>query len=334
MLGGVGVAGPYDLGRTATHAEIKGWDIDVRGDGKGLPEGSGSVKKGEQIFNERCVACHGDFGEGRDRWPQIAGGIDSLTNERPEKTTASYWPYAPVLFDYIRRAMPFGAGLSMSVEETYSVTAYVLHLNDLLAPSATLDAKSLAAIKMPNANGFIRIDDQKPDVVGTRCMKNCKTTIKILSDQARSLAVTPDQERGRQDQRTAALVAASRGPSAPKPAAPAKPKMAKKISGDIKRGKRVFAKCKACHITKKDEGNSAGPNLYGMFGRRAGSTKGFRYSPAMKKSTLIWTEENFQKFIAGPRKMMPGTRMVFRGISSASDRAALIAYLRFVTTGQ
>jgi len=110
--------------------------------------------------------------------------------------------------------------------------------------------------------------------------------------------------------------------------------MVKKMSGDIKRGKRVFAKCKACHITKKDEGNSAGPNLYGMFGRQAGRAEDFRYSPAMKKSNLIWTEANVQKFIAGPLLMMPGTRMDFRGISSAEDRDALIAYLRSVTTGQ
>lgn len=83
----------------------------MRPEGTGLPPGGASAIQGEALYTERCASCHGDFGQGEKNWPPLAGGADTLTDERPVKTVGSYWPYAPVLFDYIRRTMPFGAGL-------------------------------------------------------------------------------------------------------------------------------------------------------------------------------------------------------------------------------
>jgi cytochrome c len=103
-----------NLGREATPAEVAAWDIDVRPDGQGLPEGSGDVATGEEVFAERCAFCHGDFGEGVDRWPVLAGGQDTLTEERPVKTIGSYWPYLSTVYDYIYRAMPFGEAQSLT----------------------------------------------------------------------------------------------------------------------------------------------------------------------------------------------------------------------------
>ena len=94
----------FNLGQIATTEEVVGWDIDVRPDGLGAPIGSGSVFSGEEIYAEVCAACHGDFGEGEDRWPALVGGEGSLASHDPEKTTGSYWPYASTIYDYIYRA--------------------------------------------------------------------------------------------------------------------------------------------------------------------------------------------------------------------------------------
>jgi S-disulfanyl-L-cysteine oxidoreductase SoxD len=156
--------GQYGLGRPATPAEISGWNIDVDRRGTNLPLGSGSVTKGREIYDQQCAGCHGAKGEGgvSDR---LAGGQGTLASSNPVKTVGSYWPYATTLFDYIRRAMPRTAPQSLSNEEVYAVSAYVLHLNGLLPAHATLDAKSLPAIKMPNRDNFV--GDPRPDVKGT-----------------------------------------------------------------------------------------------------------------------------------------------------------------------
>ena len=106
--------GVFGLGREATQDEIAAWDIDVRPDGTGLPESSGTVAKGEVLFSGNCAVCHGDFGEGVGRWPVLAGGHDTLTEDRPEKTIGSYWPYLSTVYDYVRRAMPYGNARSLS----------------------------------------------------------------------------------------------------------------------------------------------------------------------------------------------------------------------------
>jgi len=189
---------PFGYGRAAKPEEIKGWDIDVRGDdGLGLPPGKGSVKDGEALYQEKCAGCHGEFAEGNGRWPELAGGAGTLKSDNPRKTIGSYWPYAPTVFDYVKRAMPFNAPQSLSDDEVYSIVAYLLNLNELLPEDATLDAKSLAALKLPNRNGFIS-EDPRPDVPELKagaepCMQHCRTEpVKVTSDLAQSLGVTPE----------------------------------------------------------------------------------------------------------------------------------------------
>lgn len=160
----------YKIGRTATPEEIAGWNIDVDRNGKGLPSGSGTVKQGKEVYDNQCASCHGEKGEG-GIGDKLVGGQGTLTNPNPIKTVGSFWPYATTLFDYIRRAMPLNAPQSLSNDEVYAVSAYVLHMNGLLAEDAKLDAKSLAAIKMPNRDGFV--SDTRPDVKDKACMKNC-----------------------------------------------------------------------------------------------------------------------------------------------------------------
>lgn len=187
----------FGFGRTATAAEIKGWDIDVRADdGLGLPPGKGTVAAGEKLYQEQCASCHGEFGEGNGRWPELIGGEKTLKSDDPRKTLASYWPYAPGIFDYVRRTMPFAAPQSLSDDDTYAIVAYLLNINDLLPADATLDAAALKAIRMPNRDGFVQ-GDPRPDVpAGEPCMSKCrKEPPKITSDLAQRLGVTPDNRR-------------------------------------------------------------------------------------------------------------------------------------------
>jgi len=153
--------GHYGIGRAATDAEIAGWNIDIGRDGAALPPGSGSVERGRIVFSEQCAACHGDNGQGGvgDR---LVGGQGTLASPKPIRTVGSYWPYASTLFDYIRRAMPQNAPQSLSNEDVYAVSAYILSLNGVVPANAVLDAKSLAAVKMPNRDGFV--SDPRPDV--------------------------------------------------------------------------------------------------------------------------------------------------------------------------
>jgi S-disulfanyl-L-cysteine oxidoreductase SoxD len=151
----------FGIGRAATPDEIAGWNIDIGRDGGGLPPGSGTVRHGHEIFVQQCAACHGDKAEGGigDR---LVGGQGTLATAKPVRTVGSYWPYAPTLFDYIRRAMPQNAPQSLSNDDVYAVSAYILGLNGIVPADATLDAKSLAAVRMPNRNGFG--GDPRPDV--------------------------------------------------------------------------------------------------------------------------------------------------------------------------
>lgn len=195
LASGVAAQQRYGIGHPITDRQISPWDIDVRGDdGQGLPPGRGSVAQGEKLYLEQCASCHGEFGEGNGRWPELMGGSGTLKSEDPRKTIGSYWPYAPSVFDYVRRTMPFTSPQSLSDDETYSIVAYLLNLNDLLPADATLDARSLAAIRMPNRDGFV-VGDPRPDVKSEPCMKDCRQEpVKISSDLARSLGVTPDQK--------------------------------------------------------------------------------------------------------------------------------------------
>lgn len=161
----------FGLGTPATPEQIAGWHIDVLPDGDGLPSGSGTVMQGKEVYQTHCLACHGADLKAMPPWPALVGGQGSLASDKPLKTVGSYWPYATTLYDYIRRAMPFQTPQTLTNEEVYSVTAYILHMNGILDENATLDAKSLPEVKMPNRDGFIAED--RPDTKNTRCMKDC-----------------------------------------------------------------------------------------------------------------------------------------------------------------
>ena len=187
----------YNIGKIATKIEIAGWDIDVRPDGVGAPKGSGNAIDGEEIYVNRCAACHGDFGEGVDRWPVLVGGDGTLASHDPEKTTGSYWPYASTIFDYVYRSMPFGEAQTLTHDETYKLVAYLLNMNEIIDEDFVLSDKNIGKIKMPNASGFL-LPDPRPDVTkykdGQPCMKNCDVPVKIIG-KARDIDVTPDDEK-------------------------------------------------------------------------------------------------------------------------------------------
>lgn len=145
----------HDLGRPATPGEIKLWDMDVRPDGKGLPEGSGTVPHGKVVYDENCEACHGPNGQGGIKDRLVGGQGTLLASANPIKTVGSFWPYATTLYDYIHRAMPYPAPGALSVDDTYAVTAYILSLNGILPDDGKLDKETLPKIKMPNRDGFI-----------------------------------------------------------------------------------------------------------------------------------------------------------------------------------
>jgi len=155
-----------EFGRPAMPDEIKLWDIDVRPNGQGLPDGSGTVAHGKEVYSTWCQGCHGPNGQGgiKDR---LVGGQGTLTSDKPIKTVGSYWPYATTLFDYIHRAMPYPVPGSLSADDTYAVVAYLLNLNGIVPADGKLDQESLPKIKMPNRDGFIpddvfKIDNEAP----------------------------------------------------------------------------------------------------------------------------------------------------------------------------
>ena len=154
--------GPRGIGHVATPAQIAGWDIDVRADGQGLPAGHGSVREGEAIYAQACAGCHGAKGEGKPA-DRLVGGFGTLATAKPVRTVGSYWPYATTLFDFVRRAMPFDAPQSLTADQVYAVSAYILYLNDIVPQDTVLDARSLPKVAMPNRNGFTS-PDPRPDV--------------------------------------------------------------------------------------------------------------------------------------------------------------------------
>jgi mono/diheme cytochrome c family protein len=166
-------AGHFGYGQQATPDQIAGWDIDVRGDdGAGLPPGSGTVERGAELFADQCAACHGTFGEGAGRFPKLVGGAGTLRNDRPELTVGSYWPFAPTLWDYINRAMPMPTPHTLSADDVYALTAYILNLNDLVANEFVASRDSLPKVKMPNRDHFIWTDP-RPDTTSKPCMSAC-----------------------------------------------------------------------------------------------------------------------------------------------------------------
>ena len=193
------------IGRVATPSEVAAWDIDVRPDFKGLPKGSGSVEKGQIIWEAQCSSCHGTFGESNEIFTPISGGTtkDDLKTGRvaslkdtkqPQRTTLMKLSTVSTLWDYIYRAMPWNAPRSLTPDDTYALVAFILSLGEIVPDDFVLSDKNIAEIKMPNRNGmttkhgFWNVKD-KPDVNGNACMHNCVSFMQIgstLPDFARN----------------------------------------------------------------------------------------------------------------------------------------------------
>jgi S-disulfanyl-L-cysteine oxidoreductase SoxD len=192
------------VGRDATPAEVKAWDIDVRPDFQGLPAGSGSVEKGQAVWEDKCASCHGVFGESNQVFNPLVGGttkddiktghVASLKRtDYPGRTTMMKVSTVSTLWDYINRAMPWNKPKSLSVDEVYAVTAYLLNLADVVPGDFTLSDRNIAEVqqKMPNRNGTTTAHAMwpgnelhgtaRPDVNGTRCMKDCAVDAKVTS---------------------------------------------------------------------------------------------------------------------------------------------------------
>ena len=192
-----------NFGRVPTANELKAWDTDIMPDGTGLPEGSGSVEEGDELYEEQCASCHGDFGAGGTGYPVLSGGtLESLKNQRtcpgndaPKRTIGSYWPQASTLIWYIRDAMPYAHPKSLTNDELYALTAYMLNVNNITIDGETLDddyvlnREKFLKIKMPNRDGFVPnidgpngienvrafyADRKNIGAVGVRCMTNCE----------------------------------------------------------------------------------------------------------------------------------------------------------------
>src|SRR5262244_4246128 len=150
-----------NLGREATPAQIAGWDISVGPDGVGLPPGKGTPAAGALVYEQKCQACHGARGAGQPN-DRLVGGQGTLASKAPVRTIGSYWPYATTLFDYVRRAMPYTQSHSLTDDEVYAVTAYLLHLNGIIAEMSVMDAETLTKVRMPNRENFIFAYPSRP----------------------------------------------------------------------------------------------------------------------------------------------------------------------------
>lgn len=336
------------LGRTALPAEIAAWDVAVLPDGTGLPEGSGDVATGDEVFAEKCASCHGDFAEGIDNWPVLAGGQNSLKNLRPVKTIGSYWPYLSTVYDYIHRSMPFGSAQTMTPDEAYAIAAFLLYSNGIVEDDFVLSKENFTSITMPNADGFYADDRPEAEYAqfsAEACMTDCAAEVKITK-RAIDLKVTPTDPDGLPAgtlpnlHLTAATGAApaaeapateaptGEAPAAEAPAAPDGPDPAL-----IEAGAKVFKKCSACHKIGDGAKNTVGPILNGVIGRAAGTVEGFKYSKPMAEAAaggLVWSNEALHEFLANPKAMVKGTKMSFAGLKSAEDIDAVIAYLQSV----
>jgi mono/diheme cytochrome c family protein len=161
LLGGTAMAqtpGYKNVGRTPTKQEVEAWDISVGPDGKGLPEGHGTAKEGAPIFAAKCAVCHGTEGEGGKIGPRVVGGIadtETLTTLKPVRTVGGYWPYATSVWDFIRRAMPRDQSGTLTPNEVYSLTAFILAKSKIIQEDDVLDQKTLPKVQMPNRNGFV-----------------------------------------------------------------------------------------------------------------------------------------------------------------------------------
>lgn len=336
LIAGPAFAGDkLGLGRTALPEEIAAWDVDVLPDGRGLPEGRGDVFTGEEVFAEACASCHGDFAEGVDNWPVLAGGFDTLGDKDPVKTVGSYWPHLSTVWDYVNRSMPFGAAQTLSADETYAIVAYILYSNDLVDDDFELSHENFGEFTMYNADGFVvddRADTEYAIWSGEPCMANCKDSVEITM-RASILDVTP--EEGAMDghgasMATEAAAVTEEEPAAEEPAAE-EVQVAALDPALVEAGEKVFRKCKTCHQIGDGAKNRSGPILTGVMGRSFAGVEGFRYSKVFEAAAAegrIWDDASMAEFLAKPKAFMKGTKMSFAGLRKDSDLEAIIAYLK------
>ncbi|WP_408058859.1 c-type cytochrome [Undibacterium hunanense] len=189
-----------NIGRAATPKEVAAWDIDVRPDFKGLPKGRGSVDQGQQVWDGKCASCHGTFGESNQVFTPIVGGttkedvkngrVAALTgNSQPQRTTLMKVATVSTLWDYINRAMPWNAPKTLTTDEVYAVTAYILNLGGVVADDFTMSDENIADVqkRMPNRLGMSQQHGLwqttgKPDVKNAACMKDCIKEVTITSE--------------------------------------------------------------------------------------------------------------------------------------------------------
>lgn len=355
MLASPALAEKLGLGRPALPEEIMAWDVAVLPDGTNLPKGSGDVLTGEEVFANQCASCHGEFAEGLDSWPVLAGGEGSLTDPRPVKTVGSYWPYLSTVFDYVHRSMPFGAAQTVSADETYAITAFLLYSNGLVEDDFILSKENFNEIKMPNAEGFYpddRAQSEYPLFSSAPCMADCLADAPKVTKRAIDLKVTPTDLDGKPAGTlpVIASVADTAGEGATEVAAtePAAEQVVAEVASAeavqqtlaadaelAAAGEKVFKKCAACHKIGDGAKNASGPPLNGVVNAAAGGVEGFKYSkPLMDQASggLVWDATNLDAFLADPKGFIKGTKMSFAGLKKSDERAAVIAYL--ATFGQ
>ena len=272
------------------------------------------------------------FAEGVDNWPKLAGGEGTLADEDPLKTVGSYWPYLSTVWDYVNRSMPFGNAQSLTDDQVYAITAYILYSNDLVDDDFVLSDANFLEVEMPNAGGFIlddRADTEYAIWSGEPCMTDCKDVVEITM-RARVLDVTPEDDTTPVTPVTPAVDPDTPEPE-PEPDPAPEPEPAPQIDPELAAaGEKLFKKCKACHQVGEKAKNRSGPHLNGILGRAIGGVEGFRYSSAFKKlaeAGTIWDEAALAAFIADPKGNVKGTKMSFKGFPKPEDQAAIIAYL-------
>ncbi|GAA3871923.1 c-type cytochrome [Celeribacter arenosi] len=335
------IAEKLGLGREALPEEVAAWNHDIGPQGQGLPVGSGSVEDGEMIFSDNCASCHGEFAEGAGNWPKLAGGEGSLADKDPLKTVGSYWPYLSTVYDYVRRSMPFGAAQTMSDNDVYAITAYILYSNYLVEDDFVLSNENFLDVEMPNAGGFI-IDDREAAEAhfwGEACYENCKESVEITK-RAAVLDVTPQEETGdtvEADSATSEEMPAQVAEAAAEAEAPVEEAAAVVAAFDADlaaKGENVFKKCKACHQVGEGAKNKTGPILNGVYMAPVAHIDGFKYSKDFASAHdegVIWDDAHLTEFLAKPKAVYKKTKMSFAGLKKDDDIVAVIEYLKSVS---
>ena len=306
-----------------------------------MPKDSLIVSTGVEVYKKHCASCHGEFAEGVDNWPKLAGGDDTLADKDPVKTVGPYWPYLSTAWDYVHRSMPFGNAQSLSVDETYAIVAYILYSNDLVDDEFVLSNDNFLEVEMPNKAGFIEDDRETTEAHfwnAEPCMENCKESVEITM-RATFLDVTPEDggesvmnHATADDTPTFVATAAPSEETATgaTSSAAASPSLDPAL---VASGEKVFKKCSACHAVGTGAKNKSGPHLNALIGRQMGSVNGFKYSKvfvAAQEEGKVWDEAALAEFLAKPRSYMKGTKMAFSGLKKQDDIDAITAYLKSV----